>query len=581
MDETALSPYNKIRGVVQMTKLEKLFLYSLFGALLFSIMIVFMPTSITDFYPNPEIYDTGFNYYLWKFRTIDQSMVARITAWGFFFLHFGSVVYLLDRLKKHQSEKQNGYTRFNIYLLVTNAFFILLHFIHTWVWYDALAMDTPVWSSQGSVIVMLVLILIIENRRRGLFFGKTVPLPKESTRVVMKYHGVYIALATIFTFWYHPMENTSWHIVGFLYMYLLFIQMSFARTKLHQSKYWNVTLEVMVLFHGTAVALYSGNAPWSMFLFGFAAVFFITQIYGLGLPKWTIHVSQGLFVLIALATYSGLFNDRQLYEINEVVRIPFIEYALVFVFVYVIYIWIKLPVKRWVKRTIAGVLITIVAMFTILTVYTMSSYYPEPEMYDYIVDVEGLTRHQDNNKIVYEMENYDVHIIFVPGGKVDPSAYEYLAYSIAKEGYKVTIVDTPFNLAILRPFQADKFYEEGKINILMGHSLGGSVASMNMNRNPYDMLILMGSYTTQDIGQRKAIVLIGSEEELPETDAYKDSFDLLRNYEEHIVQGGNHSYFGFYGDQRGYPKALKSNKEIQDYVASYIVTAIEDESLGS
>jgi hypothetical protein len=560
-----------------MTKLEKLFGYALIGGVVFSLIIVWMPTSINDFYANPEIYDTGFNYYLWKFRTIDQSIPAKITAWLFFFLHFGTVIYLLNKLKKSQGEKKDGYTKYNVYLLIANAFFIILHYVHTWVWYDALAQDTPVWSSQGSVIVMLVLILIIENRRRGLFFGKKMPFPKESTRAVVKYHGVYIALATIFTFWYHPMEATQWHIIGFFYLYLLFIQMSFARTKLHQNKYFNVALEVMVLFHGTSVALFSGNAPWSMFLFGFAAIFFITQIYGLGLNKKSIHIMQGLFVVIALLTYSGIFTNFEFYEINEVVRIPFIEYGLVFVFVYAIYVWIHLPVKKWVKRTIGIILIVITSFLVLLTVYTISSYSPEPQMFDLIVDNDNITRSETNKSIVYETDDYDVNIIMIPGGKVYASAYEYLAYSIAQEGYKVTIVKNPFNLAILLPYRANQFYEADKLNVIMGHSLGGSVASMNTSKNDYDLLVLMGSYTIEDVKDMKTLILSGSEEELPDTDAYQDSFDLLGDYEEHIIVGGNHSYFGFYGDQRGYPKATKSNLEIQNYVAAYIVNYIQTE----
>lgn len=529
-----------------------------------------MPTSIYDFYPNAEIYDTGFNYYLWKFRTIDQTLGARITAWAFFFLHFGVIGYLFDKLKKDQKNKQDGYSKYNIYLLLANAFFIILHYVHTWVWYDALAQDTPVWSSQGSVIIMLVLILIIENRRRGLFFGKKMPFPKESTRVIMKNHGIYITLATIFTFWYHPMENTPWHIVGFLYMYLLFIQMSFSRTKLHTNKYFNVSLEVMVLFHGTAVAFYSGNAPWAMFLFGFAAIFFITQIYGLGLSKRSIHIAQGIFVVIALVTYSGLINDKTFSEINEVIRIPFIEYVLVYVFVYVIYAWIKIPFNKWVKRVILGVFITVLSIYAILVIYTMSSYYPEPEMYDYIIETEDVNRFVTNNAIVYEPTTYDINVIFVPGGKVDPSAYEYLAYKLSNDGYKVSIVDTPFNLAILSPYQANKLYEDDKQNVIIGHSLGGVVASMNASRKNYDLLVTLGSYVTADIGDTKTLLMVGSEENILDNPTYYENRDKLENYTEHIVTGGNHAYFGYYGNQKGDNDATATNKDIQDYVANYI-----------
>jgi hypothetical protein len=69
----------------------------------------------------------------------------------------------------------------NIVALLMNAFFIALHFLQTHIWYDGLAQDVSVWSSQVSVIIMLVWILLMENSRRGLFFGKKAPISKEST----------------------------------------------------------------------------------------------------------------------------------------------------------------------------------------------------------------------------------------------------------------------------------------------------------------------------------------------------------------------------------------------------------------
>ena len=319
-------------------KLNKVFLISLLVALLATFAIILLPNSIYEYYADPAINDTGGGYYFWKFLPEDKDIVARITAWGLFVLHFGSVLYLLKKLKDNPKEKGSEFSKYNIYLLLTNLGFIVLHYVHTWVWYDALATDTPVWSSQGSVIIMLILVLIMENGRRGLFFGKKMKFPKESVRFIMKSHGIYIALATIFTFWFHPMEFTWGHLFGFFYMYLLFIQMSLARTKLHNNMYWKGTLEVTVLFHGTLVAFDTQNAPWAMFLFGFAAVFFVTQIYGFKLNKLTIMISQIMFLIITLVTYSGLIGERTFADINEVFRIPVIDYVLVFVFVYVIYL---------------------------------------------------------------------------------------------------------------------------------------------------------------------------------------------------------------------------------------------------
>ena len=72
-----------------------------------------------------------------------------------------------------------------------------------------------------------------------------------------------------------------------------------------------------------------------------------------------------------------------LIDLNEIVRIPVIEYLLVFVFVFAIYGWIKLPVHKIVKRVVAVILIAITSVLTLLIIYTSSSYQPAPEMYDY------------------------------------------------------------------------------------------------------------------------------------------------------------------------------------------------------
>ena len=44
-----------------------------------------------------------------------------------------------------------------------------------------------------------------------------------------------------------------------------------------------MTLELMVLVHGTLVAIAQGAGLWPMFFFGFGGIFVITQMHGLGL----------------------------------------------------------------------------------------------------------------------------------------------------------------------------------------------------------------------------------------------------------------------------------------------------------
>ena len=272
----------------------------------------------------PHLPDTGASWYYW--RLPEPTVWGRATAWGLYALHqvalWGAIYYAQTRAKRYQA----GLHAVNYAALGINGFFILLHLLQTHLWYDGLAQDVSIWSSQGSVILMLVMILIMENPRRGLVWGKKVPLPELAVRFVRKYHGYAFAWATVYTFWYHPTEATSGHLIGFLYMFLLFLQGSLFFTHLHLNRWWTLALEVIVLFHGSLVAVMQGNGLWPMFAFGFGGVFVITQMHGLGLPLLVRVGFLALYCLAALVVYGQLGWAR----LNEIVRIPVIEYVAVF-----------------------------------------------------------------------------------------------------------------------------------------------------------------------------------------------------------------------------------------------------------
>lgn len=274
----------------------------------------------------PILPDQGPLWYEWKLPVENVTFWTRLSYWGLYALHqiafWGLIYYAQTRVQKYAK----GLHKVNLWALGLNALFIVLHFIQSHIWYDGLAQDTPVWSSQGSVILMLCAILIMENKRRGMFFGKKAPI---STRVIdfaRKYHGYLFAWATVYTFWFHPMVNTSGHLLGFLYMFFLLLQGSLFLTRIHVNKWWMLTQEVAVLFHGTMVAILQGSGIWTMFFFGFLGMFVITQMHGVGwskLTRWLIGLG---YILAALAVY----NWKGWEYLNEIIRIPIIEYLVAF-----------------------------------------------------------------------------------------------------------------------------------------------------------------------------------------------------------------------------------------------------------
>jgi hypothetical protein len=112
----------------------------------------------------PHLPDQGPAWYYWKLAT--PTFWSHFTAWMFYALHqitlWSLIFYAQTRVKKYST----GLHPVNLWALAANAFFIFLHFVQTQIWYDGLAQDVSIFSSQGSVILMLVAILVCSGGRR-------------------------------------------------------------------------------------------------------------------------------------------------------------------------------------------------------------------------------------------------------------------------------------------------------------------------------------------------------------------------------------------------------------------------------
>ena len=284
--------------------------------------------------------DTGASWYYWKLPR--PELFATLSSWGLYLTHQIIAFVMIAKINKTPPLAENEASRLNIQFLIINGVFAALHILQTAFFYDGLAQQTPVMSSQGSVIVMLVFMLIMLNGKRGLFFGKRVKLPAAGVRGVYTIHSYYIAWAIIYTFWFHPTEGTAGHIIGFFYLFLLMIQLSLAKTKLHSNIKWLTLLEVYVAMHGAIVAVEAKNGMWPMFLFGFLMMFIVTGQFGIIKQKSALIGASGVYLIMAFLVYSGVFgNDNTLADIHQITWIPIILYGLVFVLVWVISLFFR------------------------------------------------------------------------------------------------------------------------------------------------------------------------------------------------------------------------------------------------
>ncbi len=300
------------------------------GSLIFSLVvcaaIILMGTWLLQF----ELADVppGDNGFFYEWQLANPTFWSRATAWLGFVFHQLAIWGTIWYARKHYSKYTEGLRPANYWALAINLVFIILHYIQTFVFYDAIAQDIPSWTAQFAVALMLIVILAMENPRRGLFFGRKVGFRRGFVEILKRYHGYFFSFAVIYTFWFHPMVPTWGHLVGFVHVILVMVQGSLMFTRVHLNRKWMFLLEILVLPHAFQVALAQGNGLWPMFLFGFAAIFLVTQMHGLNLKPWMKRAFYSGFILAVLWTYIVL---RQPYQVNEVIRIPLIEYAVVFV----------------------------------------------------------------------------------------------------------------------------------------------------------------------------------------------------------------------------------------------------------
>lgn len=172
-------------------------------------------------------------------------------------------------------------------------------------------------------------------------------------------------------------------------------------------------------------------------------------------------------------------------------------------------------------------------------------------------------------------------VIFYPGGRVDYRSYAPLMRAVAEHGYLTIISPMPLNLAVLSPEVAQKViaaYPQISIWVIGGHSLGGAMAAAFVSRHPHEVqgLILVAAYPANNASLRSfqipVLSISATADGLANPQKIADSRPLLPETTQWVViQGGNHSGFGWYGDQPGDGQATISRTVQQQQTVEAII----------
>ncbi len=167
-------------------------------------------------------------------------------------------------------------------------------------------------------------------------------------------------------------------------------------------------------------------------------------------------------------------------------------------------------------------------------------------------------------------------LIFYPGGKVEETAYLPLLEQLCEGGLTCVLVKVPFRLAVFNIQAADAVYAQFPTIThwyLAGHSLGGAMASSYAEGNESRLsgLILLGAYPVND-SLIPTLAIYGSE------DVQLDRSKLTAVANTLEISGGNHAYFGNYGEQAGDGTASISRESQQAQTVAAILAFIGNTS---
>jgi len=117
--------------------------------------------------------------------------------------------------------------------------------------------------------------------------------------------------------------------------------------------------------------------------------------------------------------------------------------------------------------------------------------------------------------------------------------------------------------------------------LLAGHSLGGAMAALWAAEHPgrLDGLVLLAAYPTRPLPEDlPVLVLYGSEDGvLNRTNLEKTASLLPLDAVVRQLPGGNHAYFGSYGEQRGDGIATITPEAQWEWTAEWIKRMVNDD----
>ena len=220
-----------------------------------------------------------------------------------------------------------------------------------------------------------------------------------------------------------------------------------------------------------------------------------------------------------------------------------------------------------IRKVLIGFLIFAAGLTGVFFVYTQDYYRADDVAKAALVSDAEVQVTQTDYGWFFDGPSEENALVFYPGAKVEETAYAPFVRLLSRNGMDVCLVKMPFRLAIFGSQRAGKVMEQYSYShwYIGGHSLGGAMAAdyAARQKEAFEGVILCAAYPVKALPrQMKEILIYGSEDQVLNRKKVEKAVRFAPEiYVEHVIEGGNHAWFGSYGEQKGDGKASISAKE--------------------
>ena len=190
------------------------------------------------------------------------------------------------------------------------------------------------------------------------------------------------------------------------------------------------------------------------------------------------------------------------------------------------------------------------------------------------------------DKLAFVPQDPVAGLVFYPGAKVQAKAYAPLMLQCAEQGVACVLVCPPLNCALFDIGAAQGVKEqfpELDTWVYAGHSLGGVAVTeyLDGREGEADALVLLASYSSADLTDfaGEVVSIAGTNDQVLNREAFQGArANLPDGAAELAIEGGNHAYFGNYGEQRGDGTATISREDQQAQTVARIMAVVDEEN---